>query len=109
MAADDPITLPIARPPAAEERRPPFVGIGVPGQRVADDDGVRARIVEAAPRSICDLHAVEPFAGFESERLEESKIPGPVRWGAHAAASLRVRSSARSKSSLMSSMCSMPT
>ena len=67
VGADDEVALGVERVARAEERRPPLVGVGRAGERMADDDGVAAVGVELAPGAIGDPHLAETRAALEFE------------------------------------------
>ena len=111
IAADDEIAFRIQQATAPEQRRPPVIGIRRAGQGVTDQDGVVCRGRSSPPGAIGDLDLGQPGAGFQPKRPFEPQTAGlraePER--RHAASSGWACRNARSKSALMSSMCSMPT
>src|SRR3990170_442104 len=110
VAANDEVAPWVERPPRTKQRAPPAVDVRRAGERVADEHGVAAVLVELAPAAIGDPHGGQPGARLQGEGTREGERPRRrrERLGAHAAA-LTARSNACWKSALMSSMCSMPT
>src|SRR5699024_10075896 len=89
-----------------EQAGPPAVDVAITGQRRADQHGVRGAGIQPAPGPKGNIQARQAAAALQRRRV----LDGDDAIAAvHAATASPARSNAVAKSSMMSSICSMPT